>query len=152
MRRTKTRKPEVKGGQADKHRDRLFVRGQARRDEATHPGAGVHLVIGAQGIGFGGGHYGLEPEALECYRQAVSELFQRAARVGADLDPPELARAPKGHAPAPWDDLIRRKSVIFRSREELAYPDWLLGLEAVEGWRQIISALAPASHWLARLL
>lgn len=118
-------------------------------------------MIGAQGIGFGGGHYGLEPEALERYRQAVSdpfrraeflELLQRAARVGADLDPPELARAPKGHAPAPWDDLIRRKSVIFRSREELAYPDWLLGLEAVEGWRQIISALAPASHWLARLL
>jgi hypothetical protein len=22
---------------------------------------GVHLVIGVQGIGFGGGHYGLEP-------------------------------------------------------------------------------------------
>ena len=121
--------------------------------------AGVHLVISAQGIGYGAGVYGLSPAALDDYRRRICDPDARAAfqallagaeAVGAVLDPPDLVRVPKGYEAAPWDGLLRRKSVIVRTPQDLAPPAWLHGEGAVAGWMAIVRALAPVAHWLAR--
>ncbi|MEO8242140.1 MAG: DUF2461 domain-containing protein [bacterium] len=125
--------------------------------QAFNKVSGVHLVISGQGIGYGAGWYGLEPAALEGYRQRILDPVQRdafkallsqAATVGARLDAPDLARVPKGYEPAPWDSLLRRKSVIVRTEPVAPHPDWLFGPDAVSGWMAIVGALAPLARWL----
>ena len=119
---------------------------------------GVHLVISAKGIGFGAGIYGLTPEALAAFRRRICESAERAGfeaaleeagRVGAVLDPPDLARLPKGFGAASWDGYLRRKSVIVRHEGDEGHPDWLFGPGAVAGWMGIVGALAPLPLWLA---
>jgi hypothetical protein len=118
---------------------------------------GVHLVIGPAGISYGSGWYGIEAAALERYRRqvvadrgALEAALGQAAAVGAVLDAPEMVRPPKGYAAAPWDHLLRRKSVIARG-EEVPHPGWLFGPDAVAGWMHVVQALAPLALWLARL-
>ena len=122
--------------------------------------AGVHLVISGQGIGYGAGVYGLDPVELEAYRRRICDPVARevfmahlatAGSVHAVIDPPDLARVPKGFDAAPWDGFLRRKSVIVRTQEDIAPPAWLAGPEAVQGWMGIVRALAPLTHWLAEI-
>ena len=120
---------------------------------------GVHLVIDADGIGYGAGFYGFAPEGLEHYRRAMVDPARRqafeatlamAAKVGAVLDAPELTRVPKGFAATPWDGLIRRKSVIVRTPNRVAHPDWLFGGEVVPRLMEIFKALAPVAQTLCQ--
>ena len=120
-------------------------------------GAGVHLVVGPAGIGYGAGSYGMTPAALDTFRRRVCDGAGRAgleaalavARgVGAVLDAPDLKRVPRGYDPAPWDHLIRRKSVIVRRDGDVGLPDWLHGPGAVTGWMAIVGALVPLVRWL----
>jgi len=120
---------------------------------------GVHLVIDAAGIGYGAGHYGFAPDGLDRYRRTLADpgeragfeaLLAQAAGVGAVLDPPELARVPKGFAAAGWDGLIRRKSVIVRTPVHLAHPDWLFGRDAIPHLMAIVAALNPVAQYLCR--
>ena len=121
---------------------------------------GVHLIIAPTGISYGAGVYGLSPEGLAANRQRVSDALGRAgfevvlaqaAAVGAVLDPPELARVPKGFAAAPWDGLLRRKSVIVRTAQAQPLPDWVFGPGAIDGWMGVVRGLAPVSRWLITL-
>lgn len=122
---------------------------------------GVHLVIDAQGLGFGAGQYQFAPPALERYRHWVvsaqgraqmQQDLDRAAAIGCLLDPPHLARVPKGFAADPaWDGLIRRKGVIVRCPAPQPLPDWLFTDQAVEGLMALVRALNPLVGTLARL-
>ena len=119
--------------------------------------AGVHLVIGAKGIGFGAGVHGLSAPGLEAYRRRICDSAGRAgfeaalaaaSGAGAVLDAPDLARVPKGYEAAVWDSYLRRKSVIVRSKGDVPHPEWLFGQEAVAGWIGVVEAVAPLALWL----
>lgn len=119
--------------------------------------AGVHLVIGAKGIGFGAGVYGLSPPGLDAYRRRICDPAGRAgfeaalaaaSGAGAVLDAPDLARVPKGYEVAVWDSYLRRKSVIVRTPGDMPHPEWLFGQEAVAGWIGVVEAVAPLALWL----
>jgi uncharacterized protein (TIGR02453 family) len=119
---------------------------------------GVHLVISPEGFGYGVGHYGFAPEALDRLRRAFCDDGQRAgfqgalARAegqGAELDAPDLARVPKGFpVGAEWDHLLRRKHIVARTQGHKACPDWLFGPDCVSGLIPIIADLAPLARWL----
>lgn len=123
--------------------------------------AGVHLVIGPEGLGYGAGIYAFAPDALERYRAAVLDPAARAALqaalaavapLGCDLDAPELVRLPKGLVAAPdWEHLLRRKSVILRTQVDRPLPDWLFTAEAVPQLTAIIAAHMPLMRWLSAL-
>lgn len=122
---------------------------------------GVHLVFGAAGWGYGAGHYGFTPQALDRWRGLVSTApglteaqgwLAAAEAVGCVLDPPDLARVPVGWpGGAGWDHLLRRKSIIARTPGELPLPAWLFGPQAVDGLMTLVAALAPLALGLARL-
>ena len=119
---------------------------------------GMHLVLTPDGLGYGAGQYGLEPQALDRMRQRLCDPGDRAQlqtaltaaeAVGSTLDPPDLARAPKGFAPADWDHLLRRKHLITRSQTNLPPPDWLFTPSAPDKLAGIIRAHLPVLRWLA---
>lgn len=119
---------------------------------------GMHLVLSPEGLGFGAGHYGLETQALHDLRQRVCDADERGAlleaitaaeRVGSRLDPPDLARVPKGYDAAPaWEALLRRKSMIVRAPSPQPAPDWLFTSEAPKGLARITRAHLPLLSWL----
>ena len=62
----------------------------------SHPNrsAGIHLVLGPQGLGYGAGHWAFEPDALARYRaalgdpekrHALEDALRKAAAVGCTL-------------------------------------------------------------------
>jgi uncharacterized protein (TIGR02453 family) len=118
---------------------------------------GMHIVLTPDGLGYGAGHYGLEQEALDRLRQRICDKKDRvqllqaletAEAVHSTLDAPDLARVPKGFAPADWDHLLRRKSLIVRTRADLPAPDWLFTAEAPTRLAAIIQAHLPLLTWL----
>lgn len=121
---------------------------------------GMHIVLTPRGLGYGAGHYGLQPGALEALRHRICDDGDRAdlikaldaaKSVGSVLDEPDLARVPKGFAADPaWDHLLRRKSLIVRTRENLAAPEWLFTGEAPERLAAITRAHLPLLAWLAK--
>lgn len=119
---------------------------------------GMHLVLTARGLAYGAGQYGLEPVALDRLRRRVCdpkdrhELFaalEAAAKVGSVLDPPDVARVPKGYEAAPdWDHLLRRKGMIVRTPANAPPPDWLFTAEAPDRLAAITRAHLPLLTWL----
>ena len=119
---------------------------------------GMHLVFTPDGFGYGAGHYGLEPAALDRLRARICDPDERAALVKAlaaaetvqsTLDPPDLARVPKGYAAEPeWDHLLRRKSIIVRTQGDLPVPDWLASPEAPGCLAEIVRSHLPLLAWL----
>ena len=119
---------------------------------------GMHLVLTADGLGYGAGQYGLEPEALERMRQRICDANDRArllraleatGKVQSMLDPPELARVPKGYAAEPdWEHLLRRKNLIVRTQQDLPPPNWLFTSEAPARLATIARAHLPLLDWL----
>jgi uncharacterized protein (TIGR02453 family) len=120
---------------------------------------GMHLVFTPDGFGYGAGEYGLEPAALDRLRARICDAGERtgllaalaqAAEVQSLLDPPDLARVPKGYAADPaWDHLLRRKSVIMRTQSDLPPPDWLFTPEAPRGLAHLVRAHLPLLAWLS---
>jgi uncharacterized protein (TIGR02453 family) len=119
---------------------------------------GMHIVLTPDGLGYGAGQYGLEPEALDRMRQRICDPMDRArllaalevaGTVASTLDPPDLARVPKGFDANPdWDHLLRRKSLIVRTQGDLPPPDWLFTPEAPDRLAAIIRAHLPLVVWL----
>lgn len=119
---------------------------------------GMHIVVTPDGLGYGAGHYGLEPDALDRMRGRICDATDRAellaalevaASVQSTLDPPDLARVPKRFdADQAWDHLLRRKGLIARTQITLPPPDWLFTQEAPERLTGIISAHLPLLAWL----
>lgn len=121
---------------------------------------GMHLVLGPDGLGYGAGHYGLEPEALDRMRRRMCSPVDRAdllaaldqaATVQSTLDPPDLARVPQGYvADRDWDHLLRRKGLIVRTQASLPVPDWLFTPEALQHLTRITQAHLPVLAWLLK--
>ncbi len=119
---------------------------------------GMHIVLSPEGLGYGAGHYGLEPSALDRMRQRVCDPADRgrllsaleaAAAVQSTLDPPDLARVPKGYAATPdWDHLLRRTGLIARTQTPLPPASWLFTPEAPERLAAITGAHLPLLAWL----
>jgi uncharacterized protein (TIGR02453 family) len=121
---------------------------------------GMHLVLTPDGLGYGAGHYGLEPEALDRMRQRICDPNDRARLMAAlavagteqsTLDPPDLARVPKGYDAAPdWEHLLRRKGLIVRTQGDLPPPAWLFTAEAPKRLFGIVHAHLPFLSWLVQ--
>ena len=121
---------------------------------------GMHIVLSPVGLGYGAGHYGLEPEALDRMRARICDPGQRetllaaldATRAeGSEIDPPDLTRVPKGYDPAPeWDHLLRRKGMIVRTQADQPPPDWLFTPDAPEQLARITRAHLPLLDWLTK--
>lgn len=119
---------------------------------------GMHIVLRPDGLGYGAGHYGLEPGELDRMRQRICDPVGRARLLdalaaaeatGSRIDPPELARVPKGYDAAPdWDHLLRRKGLIVRTPSDRPVPDWLATPEAVPRLVEIVRAHLPLLGWL----
>ncbi|MCB1487294.1 MAG: DUF2461 domain-containing protein [Bauldia sp.] len=123
---------------------------------ANH-GPGIHVVVGSDHFGFGGGHWAFEPAQLEAYRAAVTTkagakgllaAFDAAAGVGCIPDEPQLSRPPRGYqAEEPAATLLRRKGMVVRTGD-LAIPDELFGPEAPAFLLARIKPLMPLIAWL----
>lgn len=119
---------------------------------------GLHIVLTPEGLGYGAGQYGLEPAGLDLLRKRICDPKDRARllkaldaaeAVQSTLDPPELARVPKGYEADPeWDHLLRRKSLIVRTQTNLPPPDWLFTAQAPERLAAIARAHLPLLAWL----
>lgn len=118
---------------------------------------GMHLVLTPDGFGYGAGQYGLDPAALDRMRQRICDPEDRARLLQAlkaaaaeqsTLDPPDLARVPKGYDTGPdWDHLLRRKSLIVRTQTDLPPPDWLFTADAPDRLAAIIRGHLPVLEW-----
>lgn len=151
------------------HRDTRFSRDKTPYQPWLHlilstgpdfsKGPGMHLVFRPGGIAYGAGLYAPAPDRLEQLRQRLCVAHDRAAflaalaaaaQVGSALDPPELARVPKGFAAeADWDHLLRRKSFIVRTQADLAPPHWLFTPAAPDELARLTRAHLPLLHWLS---
>jgi uncharacterized protein (TIGR02453 family) len=119
---------------------------------------GMHIVLTPDGIGYGAGEYGLEPDRLDRMRARICDATGRASLIDAlvsaagvhsTLDPPDLARVPKGYQADPeWDHLLRRKGLIVKTQSDLPPPDWLFTPEAPERLAEVIRAHLPVLGWL----
>lgn len=119
---------------------------------------GMHLVLTADGLGYGAGQYGLEPAALDRMRQRLCDpkdrarlllALEAAGSVQSTLDAPELSRVPKGYDTEPdWDHFLRRKSLIVRTQSNLPPPDWLFTPEAPQRLGAITRAHLGVMDWL----
>lgn len=122
---------------------------------------GMHIVLQPEGLGYGAGHYGLEPAALDrmrarictpADREALLRALAAAQAEGSEIDPPDLARVPKRYDAAPdWDHLLRRKGMIVRTQRNLPAPDWLFSPDAPDELARITRAHLPLLHWLTRV-
>ena len=120
---------------------------------------GMHFVLTPEGLGYGAGHYGLEPDALDRMRQRICDprareqllaALEAATGVGSEIDPPDLARVPRGYEAAPeWDHLLRRKGMIVRLQSRLPAPDWLFTPDAPGRLAGITRAHLPLLDWLS---
>jgi len=120
--------------------------------------AGMHIVLSPEGLAFGAGRFEPPPEVLGRLRARICDDSERAGllaaiasaeAVGSALDPPDLARVPKGFAAeAEWEVLLRRKSLICRTPAALAPPDWLFSPDAPHELARITHAHLPLLAWL----
>lgn len=123
---------------------------------------GVHLVIGPGSFGHGVGQWLFTPDQLEALRRALADpparaeflaLYARAQAVGEALDPPDLARLPKGWTADPeWEHLLRRKRLVIRTQGDLPAPDWLFTPECVPRLVALVAEIAPIAQWLLPIL
>ena len=125
---------------------------------AFNKAPGLHLVLSPDGLGYGAGIYGLDPAALDRMRQRICDSQDRArltralaeaGTVGSHLDPPDLARVPKGLVAEPeWDHLLRRKNLIVRTPSDQPPPGWLFTPAAPDRLAGIVTAHLPVLEWL----
>ncbi|WP_347309798.1 DUF2461 domain-containing protein [Defluviimonas sp. SAOS-178_SWC] len=125
-----------------------------------HPnrGAGVHLVLHPDGVGYGAGRWAFEGPVLTRYRERVCDPADRAglmaalaeaAAVGCHMDEPHLARVPRGFGVDPeWSHLLRYKGIVARTMEGALLPDWIGTPEAVDEVMGRVKRLMPLIGWL----
>ncbi|MDE0589589.1 DUF2461 domain-containing protein [Halocynthiibacter sp. C4] len=129
-----------------------------------HPNrsAGMHFVLKANGLGFGAGYFGMVPVVLARYRKAVCDDDTRqnleaalatAAEVGSKLEPPSLARVPRGLAAyGPEAEFLKHKAFVARTFDDVPYGAWIKdGDETIAQFMALTKAHMPLISWLADL-
>ncbi len=127
-----------------------------------HPNrsAGIHLVMGPDGFGYGAGHWAFDGDALERYRAAVLDATKRRAleialekakAVGCDIGEPPLKNVPRGHdkevAGAKW---LRYKGIVARAMSEKSGHDPRLFTSACTTYcTELMQAMAPLNNWVS---
>ena len=127
----------------------------------VHPNRspGMHFVILPDGIGYGAGGWGYEGAELDAIRARISDPADRstllaamnsARAIGCEFGEPELKNLPKGYeADHKWEHLLRRKSFVMRTRQDLPRPEWLATSGAVDKMIDLTRACMPFIGWLA---
>jgi len=120
----------------------------------------MHVVIGANSLGYGAGHFGVIPATLDRYRAAImnensrSELLNAAViakTVGCDMGIPDLKTLPRGYdVDASWSYLLRHKSFVTRTQQDLDLPSWVCGSEILDEISALTNACLPFIKWLVR--
>jgi uncharacterized protein (TIGR02453 family) len=117
-----------------------------------------YIQLSAKGLAAGNGMYGMAPDQLERYRQAVAhdvtgghlERVIGTIRAG-DIDVhghENLKTAPRGYrADHPRIDLLRCKGLI--AWKEWPVQDWLATPAAGQRVRAFLAATQPLGDWLA---
>ncbi|MEO0915410.1 MAG: DUF2461 domain-containing protein [Pseudomonadota bacterium] len=121
---------------------------------------GVHLVLQSDGVGYGAGQWGIEPERLRELRtrivketggETLGKALDAAAIVGCTMGAPALARLPKGFS---VDDeraqYLRYKGFVARTHDTLADQSVLQGNGAGDWVMEVTNALLPLIRWLSR--
>ena len=126
----------------------------------SHPNrsAGIHLVRGPQGLGYGAGHWAFEPDALARYRaalgdpekrHALEDALRKAAAVGCTLGEPALKTVPKGFdSCAPGAELLRHKGLVARTWGNERLDERLFTPRCAAWCAGIMTALAPLAAWI----
>jgi hypothetical protein len=82
-------------------------------------------------------------------KKTLLSAVETAQSTGCHFNAPDPARLPRGAVAEPGrEHLLRRKSVIVRSRHNSAVPEWVVGPKAVSQWHKVIAALQPRVCWL----
>lgn len=128
----------------------------------SHPNRSpaMHVIVGPDGIGYGAGHFGVEPQTLEKYRAAIIEkaprdqllaAIEKARSVGCELGEPALKNLPKGYqTDAPWSYLLRYKVFVARTRGDKSLPSWDSETNIVDEIMTLTDACLPLISWLHR--
>lgn len=121
-------------------------------------GPGLHVVLSPAGVGYGAGHFGIEPARLARLRERIAgpegdaliAALDAAEEVGCRMSEPDLARPPRGiDAEGRRATLLRYKSFVARTRGNEAPRSVLIDGDA-EAWVMgIASRLTPLIRWLS---
>ncbi|QMU57619.1 MAG: TIGR02453 family protein [Boseongicola sp.] len=127
----------------------------------SHPtrSPGLHIVLQPGGVGFGAGHFAIDPKALAAYRarilddkdaETLQSAIASAKAVNCSLGPPDLARIPKGFdANHPRAELLRYKAFVARTYDKPVSAK-VLGPDKADAWMQkTTAALMPLIRWLS---
>lgn len=97
----------------------------------------VHVVFNADSFGYGAGHWALDKEQLDRMRQqiasdegaAVSKAVDAVCQHGVVLDPPALARVPRGFdKDVEYAEWLKQKALVVKSGN-VPYPKALENLD-----------------------
>ncbi len=126
-----------------------------------HPNrsSGIHLVLGADGFGYGAGHWAFEADALTRYRHAVLDDRKRkaleeslaiAGKAGCSLDAPHLKTVPRGFDKgAAGADYLRYKGIVARTMDgRRDFDPRLFTGECVDYCSGLMKAMAPLVGWV----
>lgn len=126
-----------------------------------HPNrsAGIHLVMGPEGFGYGAGHWAFEGDALDRYRSAVLDTGKRKAleaalskaeAVGCELDDPPLKNVPRGFdKDAAGAEMLRYKGIVARTMNDKSGHDpRLFTAECADYCAELMWAMAPLNKWV----
>ena len=128
----------------------------------SHPNrsAGVHFVLLPDGIGYGAGHYGLDPAGLKALRGRITDPKDRtdlikaiasAKSIGCDFGEPDLVNLPKGfEANGDWEHLLRRKAFVMRTLSDVPHTDWVKTPAIIGKVMELTHEMVPLVRWLAR--
>ncbi|MEL7344217.1 MAG: DUF2461 domain-containing protein [Pseudomonadota bacterium] len=163
--------PKINGSLRRINRDVRFSKDKSPYTPALHlvfwagdhpnRSPGVHLVLTPDGVGYGTGLYGLGPEMLKRFRDAVSDKVEQKALFkaldvaeadGCTLGDPDLARLPKGFdAEGRAAVLLRHKSIVARTHDAGAPPKSIQGTAGLDWAMARALAMLPLIRWLSIL-
>lgn len=160
--------PKINGSLRRINRDMRFSKDKSPYNARLHMifwagdkpvgGPGMHVVLTPTGVGYGGGHFGIEPGRLGELRkriagpegEALIEALNAAEAAGCTMDAPDLARMPKGfEAEGRRAELLRYKSFVARTHGNEGPPSVLTGPGAEDWVMEKTRACMPLVRWLS---
>lgn len=118
---------------------------------------GVHVIFNADSYAFGAGHWALVHDQLDRMRQqilldggeAIANAVKSVTKHGVELDPPALARVPRGFdKEAEGAEWLRYKGLVVKSENAL-YPKSLENLnDATKFIVDICQKMSPLTGYM----